>query len=161
MALVKSVPEWRVEIGARETTAVFEPATASGIGSLFVCAHGAGGHMADHGMLALAERFRTCGIDVVRFNFLYGEKKSSRPDAMPRLKECMSAVVSWAREEVGPKRLIIGGRSMGGRAASMLAADGFPPATALYCLPIPCIRQANRRSFAMHTSHRSRFRFSA
>lgn len=126
MALVRSVPEWRVEIGARETTAVFEPATASGIGSLFVCAHGAGGHMADHGMLALAERFRTCGIDVVRFNFLYREKISSHPDAMPRLKECMSAVVSWAREEVGPKRLIIGGRSMGGRAASMLAADGFP-----------------------------------
>jgi predicted alpha/beta-hydrolase family hydrolase len=82
--------------------------------------------MADHGMLALAERFRTCGIDVVRFNFLYREKKFSPPDAMPPLKECMSAVVSWAREEVGPKWLIIDGRSMGGRATSMLAADGFP-----------------------------------
>ncbi len=160
MASVRSVPEWRVEIGARETTAVFEPATASGIRSLFVCAHGAGGHMADHGMLALAERFRTCGIDVVRFNFLYREKKSSHPDAMPRLKECMSAVVAWAREEVGPQRLIIGGRSMAdARPPCLQPTDS--PAMALYCSPIPCIQQANRRSFAMHTSHTSRFLFSA
>jgi len=44
---------------------------------------------------------------------------------MPRLKECIAAVVARVREEIEPKKLIIGGRSMGGRAASMLAADGF------------------------------------
>ncbi len=118
--------EWRVEVGTGETTAVFEPASASANGSLFVCAHGAGGHMADRGMLALAERFRACGMHIVRFNFLYREKKARRPDAMPHLQECIAAVVSRARQEVGPERLIIGGRSLGGRAASMLAADGFP-----------------------------------
>jgi predicted alpha/beta-hydrolase family hydrolase len=37
----------------------------------------------------------------------------------------VSAVVDRARDELDPKTLIIGGRSMGGRAASMLAADGF------------------------------------
>jgi len=82
--------------------------------------------MGDRGMLALSELFRTRGTDVVRFAFLYREKGSRAPDAMPRLKECISAVVSRAREEVQPERLLIGGRSMGGRAASMLAADGFP-----------------------------------
>ena len=82
--------------------------------------------MADRGMLALAELFRSRGMDIVRFNFLYREKGASRPDAMPRLKECISAVASHARQEVQPELLIMGGRSMGGRAASMLAADGFP-----------------------------------
>lgn len=81
--------------------------------------------MADRGMLKLAEVFRARGLDVVRFNFLYRERKSGRPDAMPRLEECFSAVVAHTINETQPKRLIIGGRSMGGRAASMMAADGF------------------------------------
>jgi uncharacterized protein len=61
----------------------------------------------------------------VRFNFLYKEKRSGRPDPMPKLKETTSAVVARVREALNPTTLIIGGRSMGGRAASMLAADGF------------------------------------
>ena len=58
-------------------------------------------------------------------SFLYKEKKSGRPDPMPKLKETFAAVVERARAELRPARLLIGGRSMGGRAASMLAADGF------------------------------------
>lgn len=116
---------WRVSVGGEETTAVFEPAETSGHGGIFVCAHGAGGSMNDRGMLATAKSLRSRGIGVVRFNFLYKEKGSGRPDPMPRLKECVAAVVSRTRDELHPKTLIIGGRSMGGRAASMLAADGF------------------------------------
>src|SRR5258708_26985567 len=44
---------------------------------------------------------------------------------MPRLKECIAAVAAHARREIAPQTLILGGRSMGGRTASMLAADGF------------------------------------
>ena len=113
-------------VGDEETTAVFEPAAPrSSRPSLLVCAHGAGGHMADNGMLAVSEQLRAHGIDLVRFNFLYREKRIGRPDPMPRLKACFAAVVSHARRELQPRLLIIGGRSMGGRAASMLAADGF------------------------------------
>ena len=117
--------EWRVRIGDEETAAVLEPALHAPTGSLFVCAHGAGGHMADRGLLAATERLRGRGLAVVRFNFLYRTQGSSRPDPMPRLTACIAAVASHARREVAPKRLILGGRSMGGRAASMLAADGF------------------------------------
>ena len=81
--------------------------------------------MRDRGMDALAGLYTSIGLDVVRFNFLYREKKSSRPDPMPRLQECTVAVVERVRAELNPARLIIGGRSMGGRAASMLAAEGF------------------------------------
>jgi predicted alpha/beta-hydrolase family hydrolase len=115
--------EWRVAVGDDTTTAVYEPAEAQS--SVFVCAHGAGGHMGDRGLLKLAETMRSVGLGVVRFNFLYRGKRSSRPDPMPRLMECISAVVERVRDEVAPRAIVIGGRSMGGRAASMLAADGF------------------------------------
>ena len=117
--------EWQVAVGGEQTTAVFEPATSGEQGIVFVCAHGAGGNMNDRGVLQTANTLRSRGLGVVRFNFLYKEKKAGRPDPMPRLKECITAVVSRVREEIEPKTLIIGGRSMGGRAASMLAADGF------------------------------------
>jgi uncharacterized protein len=81
--------------------------------------------MADRGMLQTAETLRTRGMDVVRFNFLYKEKRVGRPDPMPVLQETVAAVVERVRDELRPRRLIIGGRSMGGRAASMLAANGF------------------------------------
>ena len=118
--------EWKVAVGADQTTAVYEPGAGSdGKLPLFVCAHGAGGSMSDRGMLATATAFRDYGIGVVRFNFLYKEKGSGRPDPMARLMETTAAVVARVREELAPERLVIGGRSMGGRAASMLAADGY------------------------------------
>jgi hypothetical protein len=94
-------------------------------GNAFVCAHGAGGHKDDRGMIAVARALGGAGFDVVRFNFLYREKGSKRPDPMPILKDCIAQVVAEVRKQVNPRRLIIGGRSMGGRAASMLAAEGF------------------------------------
>ncbi len=84
-------------------------------------AHGAGGHKDDRGMLRLAETLAPL-MRVVRFNFPYRDKGSARPDPMPVLKQNIASV---AQRERGPGRLIIGGRSMGGRAASMLAAEGF------------------------------------
>jgi predicted alpha/beta-hydrolase family hydrolase len=120
-----SPAEWRVPVGAEATAGVYEPALAAPTGTLFVCAHGAGGHMSDRGLVAAAARLRGRGLDVVRFNFLYRERRSSRPDPMPRLTACIAAVAEHARREVGPARLILGGRSMGGRAASVMAADGF------------------------------------
>ena len=117
--------DWRVTVGGEETSAVFEPATTSDDGIVFVCAHGAGGNMSDRGMLQTANALRSRGMGVVRFNFLYKEKGSGRPDPMPSLKNCVTAVVKRVRDELKPRTLLIGGRSMGGRAASMLAADGF------------------------------------
>jgi predicted alpha/beta-hydrolase family hydrolase len=81
--------------------------------------------MNDAGMLKLAGELRGRGIDVVRFNFPYREKGARAPDPMPRLMECFAAVASHARRTIEAGVFLIGGRSMGGRAASMLAADGF------------------------------------
>jgi predicted alpha/beta-hydrolase family hydrolase len=114
-----------VNVGDHTTSAEHDAPSSGNGAALFVCAHGAGGNMADRSVLATAKALRELGIGVVRFNFLYKERGSGRPDPMPKLMATFAAVVASAREELQPTRLIIGGRSMGGRAASMLAADGF------------------------------------
>lgn len=116
--------QWRVAVDGAQTSAMYEPAVAPGK-ALFVAGHGAGSHMNHPGMLKLSEVLRSCGFDVVRFNFLYREKGAGPPDRMPKLQACFSAVAERARHEIAGKKLIIGGRSMGGRVASMLAAEGF------------------------------------
>ena len=93
--------------------------------AVFVCAHGAGGNMNDRGILAVSKALTSVGLGVVRFNFPYTEKKSKRPDPMPTLMDRIREVVASVRAELAPTTLILGGRSMGGRAASMLAAEGF------------------------------------
>jgi predicted alpha/beta-hydrolase family hydrolase len=115
--------EWKVAVGDETTTAVFDPADETD--TVFVCAHGAGGSMSDRGMLSLTRALGQRGLSLVRFNFLYKEKGSGRPDPMPRLEKTFEAVVSHVRSELSPKKLIIGGRSMGGRAGSMMASKGF------------------------------------
>ena len=117
--------EWRVQVGNETTSAVFDPPATGDARTVFVCAHGAGGNMSDKGMLTTTRALGARGLGIVRFNFLYKEKHSGRPDPMPKLKETTAAVVARVRDELRPTTLIIGGRSMGGRAASMLAADGF------------------------------------
>jgi predicted alpha/beta-hydrolase family hydrolase len=76
-------------------------------------------------MLALAQALGGAGLEVVRFNFPYRERGAKLPDRMPVLQAAIVQAVDEVRRQRQPQRLIIGGRSMGGRAASMLAADGF------------------------------------
>ena len=122
---------WRIAMDGGEIPAIYEQAVPNAQRptsiALAVLAHGAGGSMSDRSMLAATNALRRHGISVVRFNFLYKAKGSGRPDPMPRLMTTVAAVVDHTRRELGPLDipLIIGGRSMGGRAASMLAADGF------------------------------------
>ncbi len=116
---------WRVDVEGDDIEIALDRATPGTRGDLFVFAHGAGGHMGDRGMLALTTLLRERGLDVIRFNFPYRAKGIGRPDPMPRLKQCVAAVAASARTQLQTQHLIIGGRSMGGRAASMLAADGF------------------------------------
>ena len=83
--------------------------------TIFVCAHGAGGHKDDRGMQRVA-RVLAPYLEVRRFNFPYSEAGSKRPDPMPVLKAAFEKQIT--------ERSFIGGRSMGGRVATMLAADG-------------------------------------
>lgn len=113
--------------------------------AVFVAGHGAGSHMDHPSMLQLDTVLRGHGFDVVRFNFEYREKGSRVPDRMPKLQARFSAVAEKARRESGAKKLIIGGRSMGGRVASMLAAEGFPcDGLVLFAYPLHPVGQPER-----------------
>jgi predicted alpha/beta-hydrolase family hydrolase len=79
--------------------------------------------MNDRSVVAVTGALRDRGIGTVRFNFLYRERGSGRPDPMPRLIECYDAVLASVRATLAPTTMVIGGRSMGGRAASMMASQ--------------------------------------
>ena len=81
--------------------------------------------MADRSLQALSPRLRACGLDLLRFNFPYRAEGARRPDPMPVLQSALAEIAERARREHRPGRLILGGRSMGGRVASLLAARGF------------------------------------
>ena len=115
---------WKIPVGTHHVSAAYETAPEKER-AVFVCAHGAGGNMSDRSVLAVSRALQPAGVGVVRLNFPYSERKSKRPDSVPTLTQTIAAVVDRVRAELAPPRLLIGGRSMGGRMASMLAADGF------------------------------------
>jgi len=115
---------WQIRAEDAATTAAWDPPAAGEPRAVFVCAHGAGGQMNDAGVIAVTSALRDRGVGTVRFNFFYRARGSGRPDPMPRLLACFDAVIARVRQELAPRTLILGGRSMGGRAASVLVSSG-------------------------------------
>jgi predicted alpha/beta-hydrolase family hydrolase len=76
-------------------------------------------------MVALRDGIASAGFPTLTFNYPYKEAGKKRPDSPKRLLACHSAAARWFRTEVNPL-MVMAGRSMGGRMASMLAADGDP-----------------------------------
>src|SRR5688572_6966582 len=93
---------------------------------MVVLAHGAGSHMEHKTMLWLSEIVRSAGAGVARFDFSYRVLGKSMPDRLPVLMQTYRDVIASVRERLSPARLFIGGHSMGGRVASMIAAEGDP-----------------------------------
>lgn len=111
---------------------------------LVILAHGAGAGMDSLFMKDFAARLKQQGFDCILFNFPYMEKRAQDgkrrpPDRAPKLLEHFRAViaeVSASARNAG-KPLIIGGKSMGGRMASMLAAETPDIADGLILLGYP------------------------
>jgi uncharacterized protein len=98
--------------------------------ALFLFAHGAGADKNSGWMLDMDRRLSEQGLEVVRFNFPYTDKwledgKRRPPDRAPKLLGCFSQNIQRLLDdpENKHKQLFIGGKSMGGRMASLLAAD--------------------------------------
>jgi predicted alpha/beta-hydrolase family hydrolase len=102
------------------------PLRAPGSGATLILAHGAGAGQQHPFMTAFARGLsERGGIDVVTFDFLYMHQRKHVPDRMPQLVACYRAVIAAANEhlESARHRLVIGGKSMGGRAATHVAAE--------------------------------------
>jgi uncharacterized protein len=89
-----------------------------------VLAHGAGAGQESQFMVDMATGLSARGIDVVTFNFPYMESRRRVPDSNPTLEATWRAAVAAVRETglMRRRELFIGGKSMGGRIASQVAA---------------------------------------
>ena len=118
----------RVQVDARDAVDVdvLAPSTTPRGATCVVLAHGAGGNMQQPLLVHLQSLLAKQGIACARFNFPYAQRGRRAPDAAPRLLATWRAVLAMLRPELEPARLVVGGRSMGGRMASMLVAEGEP-----------------------------------
>jgi len=119
----------RVETGVATTALVYPAAGAAGadaapVGAALILGHGAGAGQRSTFMVDFSRALSALGVDVVTFNFLYTEQGRRIPDRAPALEVCYRAVIDAVCAEVESARrcLVIGGKSMGGRIATQVAA---------------------------------------
>jgi len=103
----------------------FPDAFAPGRTPAIVLAHGAGNDMSNPLLSAVHEGLADRGYVTIKFNFPYKERGGRAPDPAPVLERCYRSVLGAVRaSELKPGVLVIGGKSLGGRIASHLAAQG-------------------------------------
>jgi predicted alpha/beta-hydrolase family hydrolase len=129
---------FRVEVApAQSVTAIEYSAAASNrAGITLILGHGAGAGQTSGFIVEFATALAARGIDIVTFNFLYTEHGRRIPDPNARLEACFRAVIEAVRRQV-PAKLAIGGKSMGGRIASQVAAGGAGELAGLVFLGYP------------------------
>lgn len=91
-----------------------------------VLGHGAGGTRRTPFLLRMAEDLAASGRRAVLYNFPYTEARRKRPDPPTLLEATTAAVGAYASGSLGARRVVHGGKSMGGRMASQAAARGMP-----------------------------------
>jgi uncharacterized protein len=106
------------------TTALFYRAEHDRVGAALILAHGAGAGQRSPWIVDFARALSSLGLDTVTFNFLYTEQHRRLPDRKPLLESCYRAVIDVVRQDLDSARgaLVIGGKSMGGRIATQIAA---------------------------------------
>ena len=111
---------------AESVTALLYPAAKQDRAKVtIVLGHGAGADQMSAFMRMAAEGFASRGFDAMTFNFLYKEKGKSVPDPKAKLESCYKAVIDAVikNKKLKGNKLVIGGKSMGGRIASQVAAE--------------------------------------
>src|SRR5712672_3507311 len=118
----------RIEVTPSEhVTAIAYPAAGQRAGRSLILAHGAGANQKSAFMVRVASALAARGIDTVTFNFLYSEARRRLPDKNDKLEACWRKMIAaWHEGKLGKHaaddKLFIGGKSMGGRIASQVAA---------------------------------------
>src|SRR5262245_59133507 len=115
-----------VQVNDKEAvTALLYPADKKNrAGVTVVLGHGAGAPQTSGFMRTFAKGLASRGLDVMTFNFVYMEQGRSVPDQKHKLEGCFLAVIAAAlkHRKLKSNRLVLGGKSMGGRIASQVMA---------------------------------------
>jgi len=93
-------------------------------GVTIVLAHGAGAGMTHPFLVGCASGLAARGVDAITFNFPYMERRAKAPNKAPQLEACYRTLIATLADRgwLAGRRLVIGGKSMGGRMATMVAA---------------------------------------
>ena len=108
------------------TAIVYAAAARQRAGITLILGHGAGAGQRSAFMVSFAEALAARGIDTATFDFLYTAEGRRLPDPNDRLEACWRAVIETIAKDkkLGANALAIGGKSMGGRIATQVAAAG-------------------------------------
>ena len=133
--------EFRVDINeSQSVTAILYPAGARDrAGITLILGHGAGAGQSSPFMVSFATELASRGLDAVTFNFFYMEHRRGGPDKPDKLEACYRAVIDTVRthKKLKGNKVAIGGKSMGGRIASQVAAAGVGDLAGLVFLGYP------------------------
>ena len=141
MTPLKSPSELHVplEAGAATTALVYQAGDPK-IGAALILGHGAGAGQQSAFMIDFSRALSALGLDTVTFNFPYIEQGRRIPDRGPILEACYRAVIDRTRADIASANqfVFIGGKSMGGRIATQVAAaDPSLPIGGLILLGYP------------------------
>src|SRR5580765_5565420 len=114
--------------------------TPSEARACYVLAHGAGAGMAHPFMAAIATGLAERGIATLRYQFVYMERGSKRPDAPPLAHAAVRAAVMEAARRMPGVALLAGGKSFGGRMTSQAQSSA----------PLPGVRGLVFLGFPLH-----------
>jgi len=123
------------------------PHPAVGQGPILILAHGAGANQTSSFHGPLCHFPRRAWHRHSNFNFVYTEQRRRLPDRNDKLEHCYRTVIEAVRsgkfhDDAGRRKLAIGGKSMGGRIASQVAAAGQEGIAGLVFLGYPLHRRA-------------------
>ncbi len=127
-----TIPELPVTISVGESAVsglYARPGTAS---ATLVVAHGAGAGMEHPFLAGFTRALNGLGIATLRFNFPYREAGRKFPDKPPAAIAAWRAAMADAAARSAGEPLWAGGKSFGGRMASMAVAEGMPAAGLIY-----------------------------
>lgn len=114
-------------------TAALHPGPARRPGRPVLLTHGAGGDLDGEGLVALAEVLAGLGHPVVRVNLPHRELGRRGAPRVDRSVGAFRQIVAAASDHLAERRpWILGGKSYGGRVASMAVADGLEAAGLLF-----------------------------
>ena len=116
---------------------VYPAAKREQAGITLILGHGAGAGQGSGFMVSFATALAARGIETVTFNFLYMEQGRRLPDPKDKLEACYRAVIETVARRKRGGGLAIGGKSMGGRIASQVAAADAPDVAGLVLLGYP------------------------
>jgi uncharacterized protein len=135
---------FRVDVTpCEQVTAIVYPAAVRDAADIsLILAHGAGANQRSGFMVQFAGALAARGIETITFNFVYSEAGRRLPDRNDKLEACWRSVIAACRSGmIGGNRerrkLAIGGKSMGGRIASQVAAADPDAAAGLVLLGYP------------------------